>query len=320
MKQSLRVLVVDDDARVVGLLQAYFAPKGWECVTACDGTQGFALARASRFDLLLVDLGLPGMDGLAVTREVHAACPDVPVILMTGSASTDNAIRALRHGAADFITKPFHLRTLDEAIDRALAGRQPAVPAAPPRDNAALLASTDDTLRRSVNDLLTMLESDPSASTFTAPAPEQFSDLARTELLVGALAEAMSLSPAEAHVMRWAARLSNADAERLASLERLGAAARIARLRHERWDGTGPHGIRDQSIPLAARCLAVAEAAVAAANPDSSLPLEDMHTVLARGAGKAFDPSIARLCRDLPDDLFVLVAARTPADADASAL
>ncbi|MCE9635000.1 MAG: response regulator [Planctomycetes bacterium] len=306
---------MDDDPRVVGLLQAYFNDKRWECVTAADGDQGFALARDSRFDLLLVDLGLPGMDGIAVTREVHAACPGVPVILMTGNASTDNAIRALRHGAADFITKPFHLRTLDEAIDRALASRAGASDCVKSPPVVLHDASTDETLRRSVSDLLTMLESDPSASTFTEPAPEHFSDLARTELLVGALADAMSLSQAEAHVMRWAARLSTADVERLGALERLGAAARIARMRHERWDGTGPQGVRDQSIPLESRCLAVAEAAVAAANPDSTLPLDDMHAVLARGAGKAFDPSIARLCRDLPEDLFVLVASRNPAEA-----
>lgn len=315
MPERARVLVVDDDPRVVGLLQTYFEPKGWECVTAVDGATGFELARASHFDLLLVDLGLPGMDGIAVTREIHHICPDVPVILMTGNASTDNAIRALRHGAADFLTKPFHLRTLDEAIERAMALSVPAP--AEPTDRvgqaaAALAASTDDTLRRSVNDLLTMLESDPSESTFSVSQPAEYSTLARTELVVGALASAMSLSADEAHVMRWAARLSTADAERLAALERLGQAARIARLRHERWDGTGPQGVRDQSIPLAARCLAVAEAAVAAANPDSTLPLDDMQTVLTRGAGKAFDPSIARLCRDLPDDLFLLVAARAP--------
>ena len=171
--------------------------------------------------------------------------------------------------------------TIDEAIERAMTLSSPASGPAIPTAltaiaQAALAASTDDTLRRSVNDLLTMLESDPSASTFTEAAPEEYSTLARTKLVVGALAEAMSLSKTEAHEMRWAARLSAADAERLASLEQLGAAARIARLRHERWDGTGPQGVRDQSIPLAARCLAVAEAAVAAANPDSSLPVDDI--------------------------------------------
>src|SRR5262245_51112503 len=119
----VRVLVIDDDERVIRLVGAQIERRGWQCVSATDGPRGFALAADGTFDAVLVDLGLPGMDGLSVVRELHRVSPATPIVVLTGAATADNAIRCMRHGALDFVTKPFHLKTLDEALDRALSAR-----------------------------------------------------------------------------------------------------------------------------------------------------------------------------------------------------
>lgn len=306
-----RVLVIDDDERVTRLVEAHIGMKGWGCATALDGPRGFALAADGGFDLVLVDLGLPGMDGLAIVRELRRVAPGTPVIVMTGSATAENAIRSLRHGATDFLTKPFHLKTLDEALMRAVSGKT-ARDAGASQTTAvgahdALTADHAPALHRSLNTLLTLLEPSGNAAQSSGgaarsgPGDRGAPDdrlAAAAELLVRVLA----LPDEEARRMRWAVRLLTLPPETLAGLEAVAEAARAARARTERWDGTGhPGRMSGDAIPLVARCLAVAEALAKAANPGSSLPVDDARTVLRLGSGTAFDPAVAAACLALPD-------------------
>jgi DNA-binding NtrC family response regulator len=118
--RGLHVLVVDDAPDVRELLVEYFRGRGWEVSAAASGREAIAaIARApSRFTLIVTDLQLPDEDGLAVLRAARAANPSAYVIIITGYASLDSAIEAVRLGAYDYLTKPFSLGQIDVIVKR----------------------------------------------------------------------------------------------------------------------------------------------------------------------------------------------------------
>ena len=310
---TVRVLAIDDDVRVTRLVADHLEMRGWACATAPDGDRGFTLASDGGFDLVLLDLGLPGMAGLAVLRELRRLAPDVPVIVMTGSGTAENAIRALRNGATDFITKPFHLKALDEALDRCLgASRANGDPAAASR--MGTIAATEPALHRSISNILMLLDSpDDDAVHASRNASSTDSGPSRRVIeIADALGRSLALPEGDARTLRWAARLTTMPDGDLAMLESVGDAARAARLRSERWDGAGSSvDLRGEGIPMPSRCLAVAESAVAAsANPDASP--NDVRATLRNGAGSRFDPAVVEVCAGLPTDVLAPQARPKP--------
>ena len=118
-----RILVVDDEPHVVQIFQDLLAQRGYEVVVSTNGDDAIVKVTNDRFDLVLTDINLPGVDGLEVVRAAKAADKDTCVILITGYASTTTAIDALRQGAYDYITKPFDLWETAKAIERGLESR-----------------------------------------------------------------------------------------------------------------------------------------------------------------------------------------------------
>ena len=134
---SLGVLVVDDEADVRELLVEYFRTKQFDVSSAADGraAQAAILKEPARYGLVLTDLQLPGVDGLGVLRTVKQANPSAYVVIVTGYASLDSAIQAVRLGAYDYLTKPFSLGQIDVVLQRirdrrGARGREPAAVAA----------------------------------------------------------------------------------------------------------------------------------------------------------------------------------------------
>jgi len=118
-----RILVVDDEEQVVAIFRDLLTQQGYEVTSSSNGDDAIAKVTAERFDLVLTDINLPGVDGLEVVRAAKAADKDTVVILITGYASTTTAIDALRQGAYDYITKPFDLWETNKAIERGLESR-----------------------------------------------------------------------------------------------------------------------------------------------------------------------------------------------------
>jgi len=118
-----RILVVDDEPHVVQIFQDLLAQRGYEVESSSNGDDAIVKVTAGKFDLVLTDINLPGVDGLEVVRAAKAADKDTCVILITGYASTTTAIDALRQGAYDYITKPFDLWETAKAIERGLESR-----------------------------------------------------------------------------------------------------------------------------------------------------------------------------------------------------
>lgn len=117
-----RILIVEDDERSRDVLSRRLARRGFEVTVAIDGPEAVAKARSDRPDLILMDVSLPGFDGLEATRQIRGASEtaSVPIIALTAHAMQSDRDRALAAGCDDFDTKPTDLPRLLEKIDSAL--------------------------------------------------------------------------------------------------------------------------------------------------------------------------------------------------------
>ena len=118
-----RVLVVDDDVKTVELVKLYLSRDGYKVLTAYDGIEALRLARESRPDLIVLDLMLPGLDGLQVCRTLRAES-DVPIIMLTAKTAEEDRLIGLDLGADDYVTKPFSPKELAARV-RAVLRRLP---------------------------------------------------------------------------------------------------------------------------------------------------------------------------------------------------
>jgi len=118
-----RLLIVDDEAANLQALQTILSGRGYEVASFTDPAAALAAFQADAFDLLLTDLMMPGIDGLALMREMRASDPDLAVVIMTGEGSIASAVEAMRDGALDYVLKPLKLSTLLPVISRALTVR-----------------------------------------------------------------------------------------------------------------------------------------------------------------------------------------------------
>jgi two-component system response regulator AtoC len=118
---SARILITDDDAVSCRLLAKVLAGEGYQVEWVQSGEEALTRLRDNAHDLLVVDVHMPGMSGLDVTREVRTAYPALPVVVMTAFGSIETAIEAIREGAFDYIAKPMNLEELKHTVSRALA-------------------------------------------------------------------------------------------------------------------------------------------------------------------------------------------------------
>ena len=119
MKKSL--LVVDDDKVICFAIRDYFETKGFDVVTVPTLAEAQIAFRSRRPDVAVVDYALPDGDALQLLERFKAVDPNVPVIVLTGNASIDLAVRAIQEGASQFLTKPVKLAALETVVERALA-------------------------------------------------------------------------------------------------------------------------------------------------------------------------------------------------------
>jgi excisionase family DNA binding protein len=115
-----RVLVADDEASIRELLSKTLALAEYEVDTAPDGRAAIERLRLGRYDLLIADLKMPGLDGLSLIREAKRLRSDLPVIIITGFSTESSAIEAVNLGVAGYLTKPFRVPQVLAAAARAL--------------------------------------------------------------------------------------------------------------------------------------------------------------------------------------------------------
>jgi two-component system alkaline phosphatase synthesis response regulator PhoP len=118
-----KILVIDDEPSIVNLVTAYLKPEGYEVFTAADGIAGLKAARAYKPDLIVLDLMLPGMDGIELLTRLRRES-DVYVILLTAKTEETDRVVGLTVGADDYVSKPFSPRELVARIKAALRRMQ----------------------------------------------------------------------------------------------------------------------------------------------------------------------------------------------------
>jgi signal transduction histidine kinase/DNA-binding response OmpR family regulator len=161
-----RVLIIDDDPRMRELLIECLTPLGCDVTLASSGQQTLELIKAEQFRVALLDLRLPDLSGIEVLRRIREQQPEIEVIVLTGYASLETAIEALRMGAYDYVTKPFDARTVQATVRRAVEKHRFRLRlTALNRATQAMIATLDPdkVLRLAMAEARTMLDAEATA-------------------------------------------------------------------------------------------------------------------------------------------------------------
>jgi signal transduction histidine kinase len=119
-----RILVIDDEENIRATVEEFLSLNGYRVDTAGSGREGLDLLGRNTYDLVVSDLRMPDVDGLAVIEWIHETQPELPVLVMTGHATVESTIRALRLGAYDYLLKPFRLDEIERTIENCLDKRR----------------------------------------------------------------------------------------------------------------------------------------------------------------------------------------------------
>lgn len=130
----MKILIVEDDLQLSSQLQQVLVEQGFQCHHSADGEDGFYQASEFPFDLAIVDLGLPGMDGLQLIQRLRAKGVPLPVLILTARGGWKAKVEGLEAGADDYLEKPFHMEELvarSRALLRRVTGHQDQLTAGP---------------------------------------------------------------------------------------------------------------------------------------------------------------------------------------------
>jgi len=121
MPKKPRILVVDDESSMRGALRDWLLEDGYDVGMAANGREAVDMVREGAWDVILLDLKMPGMDGIEVLEKVKEISPDSEILMMTAYASVDTAVKAMKIGAFDYLVKPFDPDEVDLQIKKILA-------------------------------------------------------------------------------------------------------------------------------------------------------------------------------------------------------
>jgi nitrogen regulation protein NR(I) len=124
LPEKKQVLIVDDEPNLRKILSAQLSRDGYDVMTAEDGEAGLAVLRDNHIDLVITDLKMPKVDGMALLREALRLDPDLPIVMITAHGTIDTAVEALKTGAFDYLTKPFDKDEVRQIVAKALKTRE----------------------------------------------------------------------------------------------------------------------------------------------------------------------------------------------------
>lgn len=122
--ESKHILVVDDEVSICEILSQFLRKKGYTITTASNGEAALGIIRSSNVELVITDIKMPGMTGVDLLKIIKLEKPEIQVVMTTGFPTLDSAIEALKLGAFDYLTKPFHLEEIGEKVKRAFLNRK----------------------------------------------------------------------------------------------------------------------------------------------------------------------------------------------------
>jgi DNA-binding response OmpR family regulator len=120
-----KILVIDDEPGIRDLLDTLLSRKGYDVVLAENGWKGLEVFRRERPDVLVLDLKMPGMDGIMVLKQIRSVDPKLPVIILTGAGTPETEQRVRAMGVTEYVEKEFSLHLLGDALKRLLKTPHP---------------------------------------------------------------------------------------------------------------------------------------------------------------------------------------------------
>jgi putative nucleotidyltransferase with HDIG domain len=325
------ILVVDDEPAIRRLLSDWLSRQGYHCMTAGEADEALEVISRERPDVALLDLALPGQDGVALAHRLREQDEELALIMVTGMQRFDAAVEGMRLGVLDYLLKPLTQQQLIDSVDRAVRWRDTNRRLAQERKRLE-----DAIERRSVELASAFAEIEHISSsvlealliTLNTRNPEAFEHAKRVASMAAALAEVLRVADSErVHVQRGAllhdiGKVAMPDAlihkpgpltdEEIAIIRThpqighsivsvvpaLKPAAEIVLASHEAWDGSGyPQGLAGGAIPIGARITAVVDTYDALTwarvyhDPVTSVRAA---AELVRCAGSQFDPDVVQ--------------------------
>ena len=144
-----KILIVDDEDVVRESLHQWFDSEGYQTRAASSGKEALTTVGEQQFDLALLDIKMPGMDGMELQERLSEADPDLTVVIMTGYGTVETAVQALKHGAYDYVTKPIDPDDLSRLVAKAIEHRRTAREVVRLRENLQEIFPTKEAVGRS---------------------------------------------------------------------------------------------------------------------------------------------------------------------------
>jgi DNA-binding response OmpR family regulator len=113
----MRILIIEDEADIADTIKIYLEKKGFAVDVRYDGTSGFSALKLNQYDCCILDLNLPGKDGMEIIHDIRELGNIVPIIMLTARSQIYDKLDGFKHGADDYITKPFHLAEVVARIE-----------------------------------------------------------------------------------------------------------------------------------------------------------------------------------------------------------
>jgi len=312
-RDRLRVLCVDDEPVILSLMSRLLEGLDLSVTTASGPYPALELFDHGRFDLVITDIRMPGMDGHAFLAEIRARDPQVPVIVATGHASLDNAIRALRDGASGMLIKPFTAEEFGKEITAALERariRSDAIRyryVTPILDGVALALTAAIEARDLetgehcqqlgwMGERVARLLGLPELEQTTIRIGGYLHDVGKIAIADRILLKPGPLTDEECTEMQ---RHAEIGASIVSTHEAMTGIAQIVRHHHERFDGRGyPDRLAGDAVPLGARIISIADALSAMTSDRPyrrAIALEPAWGEIVRNSGAQFDPAIVEV-------------------------
>jgi putative nucleotidyltransferase with HDIG domain len=338
---SGKVMLVDDEAAIGELLSEWLSAQGFLCRTCTSGDEALKWLERESFDLVISDLRMPGMSGLALLQEVRSRFPRTSFIAATGVDDVTVGVQAMKQGAADYLVKPFATEAVVQSVRQTLEKRRLEIEVERYRQRLedmvrqrtqqlrAAMKRIEITYDETLEALAAALDLRDNGTAGHSRrvtrysleiakglgcSPDELKQIARGAYLhdIGKIGIPDSillkpgrLTPEEQAVVESHARLGY---ELVARIAFLAGAAGIVLTHHERYDGTGyPQGLVGDEIPIGARVFAVADAldAMTSGRPHGrALSFSAAREEIQWESGRHFDPRVVQTFLSVPDEVW----------------
>lgn len=324
-----KILIVDDEPSIRDALYELLSGENYECKTAGDGSEALELVKIDPPDLIITDIRMPVMDGVALLQHAKQHDPNLAVILITAVIDIDTAVRALKTGASDYITKPFNLQDVLNRVSHAIEKRNMLLSKLRYQSELEMKVEQRTTqLRKAFTEIetnhkftlealvaaLDAREHETQAHSFRVREyaltlgrlmgleQEPMGELGRGALLhdVGkiGISDAILLKPGPLTEAEWVEMRKHPTIghQILSGIKFLEKAAEIVLAHQEKYNGTGyPRGLKGDEIPLEARIFGVADALDAITSDRPYRAAADFATARAeivKCRATQFDPAV----------------------------